>query len=197
MTTIVKLGGSLLTLPRLAEKLRTVLEQRQTERCLIVCGGGASTDVVRGWCDVHQLTDEDAHWLALYSMQLNSELLQKLLSLRLVSGRIDAELEWSKGLSPLLLDMAEFARDEERTANSAIPHDWSVTSDSLAAWTAIRWPANELLLIKSVELPPEIDLEAASRIELVDNYFPKLAPRLKKISWCNLRAQTPEIRRWL
>lgn len=197
MTIVVKLGGSLLTLSGLAEKLRTVLEQRPNERCLIVCGGGASTDVVRGWSEIHQLNDEDSHWLALHSMQLNCELLQKLLGFRTVSCRADADRQWSGEQSPLLLDMADFARSEERSTTSTIPHDWSVTSDSLAAWAAIRWPADELLLVKSIDLPTATNVEAASQTELVDRYFPNLASSLKQVSWCNLRACKPEVRRWL
>ncbi len=197
MTVVFKLGGSLLTLPGLAEKLRVVLDQYSDKHRLIVTGGGASADVVREWSRIHQLDDESAHWLAIASLDLNRQLLETLLSLRSVSDHAEATRLWAIESSPLLLDSHRFTRHEEANSLEPLPHDWNVTSDSIAAWTALRWPADELVLFKSVPMPVNLSAQAASDQELVDNYFPHIAKDLRKISWCNLRAAQIAIEPWL
>ncbi len=196
MIVIFKLGGSLLTLPGLADKLRVVLGLRSDQRCLILTGGGAAADAVREWSRIHQLDDETAHWLAIASMNLNREFLGRLLPETSVSDRDQARLLWANKSSPLLLDMARFATTEEASGQS-LPHNWNVTSDSLAAWAAIRWPAEELVMLKSVPIPTGLSADDASERELVDPYFPRLAPQIQRIFWCNLRAPNLLIERWL
>jgi aspartokinase-like uncharacterized kinase len=197
MTVVFKLGGSLLTLPGLADALRTVLEHRAGRQCLIVPGGGTVADVVREWSRVHNLDDETSHWLAVSSLELNRQFLDKLLGWNSVSSRAMADRLWNRDLSPLLLDMTGFLRAEETDPSDSLPHDWSVTSDSLAAWAALCWPAEELILLKSVPVPRDLTADEASRSQLVDSYFPKIARRLRRISWCNLRAATMDVEPWL
>ena len=197
MTVVFKLGGSLLTLPGLEDKLRFVVSQRPGERCLILVGGGASTDVVREWSRTHHLSDETSHWLAISSLDLNRQLLESLLPWRPISTRADAESLWSERRSPLLLDVAQFSKREEADGCEPLPHNWDVTSDSLAAWAAVRWPADEFILLKSVPTPHGLTSLEASRRELVDPYFPQLSKGLPRILWCNLRASKIEIEPWL
>ena len=197
MTVVFKLGGSLLAMPGLAEKLQIALDQCPDKHRLIVIGGGASANVVRDWSRIHQLTDETAHWLAISSLDLNRLFLEKLLSLRSVSDREEATRRWAIESSPLLLNCHRFARDEEANSGQPLPHDWNVTSDSIAAWTAFRWPADELFLLKSVPMPINLSAQAASDQDLVDPYFPHIAKDLRKISWCNLRATQIAIEPWL
>jgi 5-(aminomethyl)-3-furanmethanol phosphate kinase len=197
MTVVFKFGGSLLTLPRLADKLQIVLDRYSEKDRLILTGGGASADLVRDWSQIHQLNDETAHWLAIASTDLNRQLLAPLLFLRSVSDRTEATRLWATESSPLLLDCSRFAREEEATSDETLPHNWDVTSDSLAAWTALRWPADELVLIKSVPMPDNMTAQMASDLALVDRYFPCIAKDLRKISWCNLRAENIVVEPWL
>ncbi len=197
MTVVFKLGGSLLTLPGLEVKLQTVLDQFSDKDRLIIIGGGASANVVRDWSRIHQLSDETAHWLAIASTDLNRQFIETLLSFRSVSNREDATRLWSLDSSPLLLDCNRFVRVEEAKSGEPLPHNWHMTSDSIAAWTALRWPAEELVLIKSVPMPVNMTDLAASDRDLVDPYFPQIAKDLRKISWCNLRAPRIVIEPWL
>ncbi|HEY0981271.1 MULTISPECIES: amino acid kinase family protein [unclassified Schlesneria] len=196
MTVILKLGGSLLTLPGLAERLLAVLSQRPGDRCLILIGGGATTDVVRNWSKTHHLTQEVAHWLAISSLDLNRKLLEALLPWTTVASRAAADQHWKQGADPLLLDFHQFVREEEPISGLPLPHHWDVTSDSLAAWTARLWPAEELILLKSAGIPDGVTLQAAARDELVDSYFPHFASGIEQISWCNLRASELKIQPW-
>lgn len=196
MTVVFKLGGSLLTLDRLAERLRPVLELRPAQRRLLVVGGGAAADVVREWSRIHQLTEETAHWLAISSLELNRQLLQELLSFKSVDSRSAADRIWETDLAPVFLEMTRFLTDEEASEINTLPHHWDVTSDSLAAWTALRWPAEELVLVKSVPVPGWTATKAV-RSGLVDAYFPHISGSLPRISWCNLQEPAPSIKPWL
>jgi len=198
MTVLFKLGGSLLTLTGLSENLRVAVSERQRhEPCLILTGGGATADVVRDWSRVHQLPDETAHWLAIASLDLNRQLLESLSSWRSISTR--AEFCWmtEQAPIPLLLDFNTFVKAEEPLSNRPLPHNWEVTTDSLAAWTALCWPARELVLLKSVPIPTGLTAQAASEQNLVDPYFPQLAKDLECISWCDLRHEPLVIQPWL
>lgn len=196
MTIVIKLGGSLLNLPNLSDTLQTVLSQRSDQRCLIVSGGGATADVVREWSRVHSLDDETGHLLAIASLELNRRLLEQLLGFRSVVSRAEALLAWNRDSTPLLLDTEQFLAAEEAEVGRSIPHNWEVTSDSLAAWIAVRWPADELVLLKSVPAPLGVSTIDAGVAELVDTYFAHLAPHLPLISWSNLRASA-KIQPWL
>lgn len=197
MTVVFKLGGSLLKLDRLSERLCAVLELRAGQRRLVCTGGGAIADVVRDWSRIHRLRDETAHWLAVSSLDLNRQLLQELLGWKSANSRSAAYAIWDAGCPPVALEMTKFLTDEEATTTDRVPHDWNVTSDSLAAWTVAHWPADELVMVKSVPVPLGLSAEEASRNELVDAYFPHIAGKLRRITWCNLQATTPSIEPWL
>ena len=197
MTVVFKLGGSLLTLPGLADKLRSVVKQRPGKRCLILTGGGAAADVVRDWSRIHHIDEETAHWLAISSLDLNRRLLESLLPWPSVSTHDEANRIWTSESPPVHLDVTQFVRREEAIDSEHLPHNWNVTSDSLAAWTVIRWPADELILLKSVPSPGRLTADEAAEQSLVDNYFPKLATRIAQISWCDVRASQIAIEPWL
>ncbi|WP_010583344.1 amino acid kinase family protein [Schlesneria paludicola] len=195
MTVVFKLGGSVLTHPTLADTIRTLVRYRENERCLFVVGGGAAADVVRDWSRIHQLSEEQSHWLAIASLELNMQLIRTLLKWQSVATREQAEICWSRDPSPLLVEMPAFACEQESSGRT-IPHDWNVTSDSLAAWVAECWPADELVLVKSVPTPRQRSIQEASQLGLVDAYFPQIAQRLRRISWCDLRASQIELEDW-
>jgi hypothetical protein len=67
----------------------------------------------------------------------------------------------------------------------------------LAAWITTLWPADELVLLKSVPVPVRQTTLQASQNLNVDAYFPDAARLLKRISWCNVRETDPIIEPWL
>lgn len=189
---VLKLGGSLLDLTGLPDRLRAVTAMLAGERPLLICGGGAAANAVRQWHDAHGLSEEQSHWLALESIRLNQRLLLTLMpELELISNRAAAESAWRRGRVPLL-DLMSFVSIEEAATDvrPTLPHSWNVTSDSLAGWVAIRWPASRLVLLKSAELPiaeSGLSFRAAADRGLVDAYFPTLRPDLLPTFWCDLR----------
>lgn len=203
---VVKLGGSLLDLPDLSSRWKQFHESCDDRKILLIVGGGIAADVVRAWAPLHRLSDEQAHWLAIYSLALSSRLIQELLpGTALVASRTDANHTWRRGGIPIL-DLATFVRAEERAALSPelirkvppqLPHNWDVTSDSLAAWVTLRWPARELILLKSAACPMEHTVTEASRLGLVDPYFPGLAGWIERVRWCCLRGESMTCNDWL
>ncbi|MDC0274171.1 hypothetical protein OAK91_05515, partial [Planctomycetaceae bacterium] len=66
---VYKLGGSLLDLPDLGQRLMRLWSRRpEEERRLLIVGGGKFADVVREWDARFGLGDEDAHELAVMSL---------------------------------------------------------------------------------------------------------------------------------
>ncbi len=196
MTVVFKLGGSLLTLPGLAEKIREAARQRSGENCLFVVGGGATTDAVRDWSKIHQLDEETSHWLAISSLDLNRQLLESLTGWTSVILPNDANRFWAEHRDPLLLDINRFLRIEEPKNPVPLPHTWDVTSDSIAAWAAIHWQATELILLKSVPVPHPLTTCEAARLSLVDSYFPDIARYVASLGWCNLTDTRFEVHPW-
>ncbi|MBP3959479.1 hypothetical protein J8F10_29900 [Gemmata sp. G18] len=75
------------------------------------------------------------------------------------------------------LDCFTFALEDEGCPG-ALPHSWSVTTDSIAARAALVLRAERLVLLKSVDVPPGTPWEFASANGWVDTHFPQIAKAL-------------------
>lgn len=196
---VVKVGGSLFDLPDLGRRLTAWLSSRRSETIVLFPGGGATADVVRVWHERFSLDEETSHQLAIRSLALNAELLYCLLpASRLIRSRADVdESPSAHGIAQILVPEDELTRLERQFPETAPPHLWDVTSDSLAAWVAVRWSAERLVLMKSAELPREIGALEAVRCGLVDCYFAGLAGEIPIVEWCRLRHTVPCSAIWL
>lgn len=185
---VYKLGGSLLDVPDLADRLRKVWRERAEEAPLLVVGGGAAADVVRTWDQTFRLDRETSHWLAIEAMDLTASLLLRLMpELQLVRNRKQLALAQAAG-RPAILCVACFMKWQDTLAD-ALPHDWSVTSDSIAAAVASRWEADALVLLKSCDWPA-VSLRELAATGFVDPQFPAAAAQLAQVTWINLRTMT-------
>lgn len=185
----IKLGGSLLNRPDFGERLRALVRENFPKPLLIV-GGGSAADVVRGWEETHGLSASDSHWLAVRAMDFNRHFLEAVLPEAVaVTTREEAKSVWQSNGLPVL-EVWEWLREEEKRTQKSPPHSWEVTSDSIAAWAALRWRAAGLVLLKSVN-PPQ---SASEWDRAVDDYFPNLASELPQLAWCNLQSTRPEIK---
>jgi 5-(aminomethyl)-3-furanmethanol phosphate kinase len=181
---VVKVGGSLFDLPDLGKRLQNWLDALPTRRVLLIPGGGAAADLVRQADALDRLGEERCHWLALRAMQFTAQLLAaRLPGGQVVVGIADREAAWQRRQTPIL-DMHAFAlADEARTDHCA--HNWTVTSDSLAARVANVADISELVLLKSCPLEEGWDWAEAARQGVVDAAFPGMmagsACRLKTV----------------
>jgi aspartokinase-like uncharacterized kinase len=167
---VVKIGGSLYEWPALGPTLAHWLRENAPRETLLVPGGGPFSDVIRRLDHLHQLGDEIAHGLALRSMTLAAGFIRNLLG--------DAEF--------LILDAVAFCRTDDLQPD-ALPHNWAVTSDSIAARAAEMRHA-ELVLLKSAEPPPG-GVAAWAAAGYVDRYFPTIVERARlTVRAINLRA---------
>lgn len=193
--TVIKLGGSLLTLPDLATRLNALLIERIDCRPLLIVGGGAMVDGIRQLGERFDLSEKVCHDLAMKALDLTAESVAEIFgNAAVVDHPGEAEIQWRIGRLPMLRLRTWFERSE--SLGETLPQTWDTTSDSLAALVARTWPADELWLLKSTDLPDCISIQAASDAGLVDQSFPIAAQGVPRGRWCNLRANQPELRRW-
>ncbi len=184
---VVKLGGSLLDLPDLCLRVEQWLGQQGGSRVLMIVGGGEAADLVRKYDKLLALGAMRSHWLAIRAMGLNAAIIAGLLdALMPVSDLVAAEHEWRSGRLVIVDPLAWLMRVEN--AGSVMPHDWSFTSDSIAAIIATEVNAQRLTLLKSVEpRAREMSLQAAAEAKIVDECFPEFAASLPGVELVNLR----------
>ncbi len=193
--TVFKIGGSLLEVAGLADRIEALMAQRPETVAVLAVGGGGVADVVRRWDAVHSLGDEAAHWLAVRSLSINEALLCNVLPQCVpVSTPAEAAAHAEAGQVTVLASEAFLRHDEN--SSEALPHNWEVTSDSIAARAAVCFEATELVFAKSVSLPKKRDIAAVQSRRLIDNHFHQLAQSIPRVGWINLRQQQ-SIEPWL
>lgn len=195
-SAVVKLGGSLLTLPDLAERLDEVVRLLHPLKVLIVAGGGAAADEIRRLDGICGLTATQVHWDAIAAMTMNADVLSRVCGcLPVVSSRADAVAAWQQ-YDAVLLNTIAFLRAEQTQHSRSLPESWSVTSDSIAAFVALHWPTEQLVFCKSCDLmSPNIGQLCQEGV--LDAWFPNLVGPLLhsgvRLRWINLRAAIPQL----
>ena len=140
---VVKLGGSLLGAPELANWLETLVKFSDG-KVVIVPGGGLFANAVREAQQITNMSDALAHQLALLAMDQYGLLLTGL-NPALVTARSELEISergWQHRAIVWLPSKMVLADD-------TIPKNWEITSDSLSAWLANKLGAEQLILVKS------------------------------------------------
>jgi 5-(aminomethyl)-3-furanmethanol phosphate kinase len=149
---VIKLGGSLLTLSDMPTRFLNWFERQAPAENLLIVGGGVLVESLRNIDKQFSLTLELSHKLAIQMMDLNATWVAQIL------GQLPVVNQWplianeaKSGIVLLTLaPLLNQIEDESRAKNIPVPeHSWNVTSDSLAAWLAALWPADELVLLKS------------------------------------------------
>ena len=163
--TVVKLGGGALAhVGHFEAVLAAIAAAAQDRRLLVVPGGGPFADAVREVDCRLRLSNDAAHWMALlaidqYAILVASRLAGSVLVTKRheIADALDAPVRQVPVLAPY-----RWLRETD-----PLPHEWMVTSDSIAAWVAGMVCARRLVLVK----PP-----GAAGNELVDAYFSRALP---------------------
>jgi aspartokinase-like uncharacterized kinase len=180
---VVKVGGSLYDWPGLGPALRAFLAALAPEPVLLVPGGGDFADAVRRLHGIHGLTEEQSHWLAVESLGAAGNFLRALVPEAEFTGVPDSHPPAPVGV----LDPFFFAH-----ADTALPHTWEVTTDSIAARAAVVWEAGRFVLLKSIDVPPDTPWDTAAARGWVDGYFTRaLAGFTGMVEAVNLRTWEP------
>ena len=138
---VVKVGGSLgrgTCLPALSERL---VELGRRHGLLVVPGGGVFADAVREQDQKFGLRSGTAHWMAILAMDQYGHLLADLMPGCALVRTLGEARAAHKGVTVLL-------PSEPLRRADALPHSWSVTSDSIAAWLTGQVGARLLVLLK-------------------------------------------------
>jgi hypothetical protein len=75
MIRVVKLGGSLLNLPQLPDRLRHWLAVQPEAHHVLVAGGGPLVDQIRTWHAEEPINDVAAHWMCVDLLTVTAHLL--------------------------------------------------------------------------------------------------------------------------
>jgi aspartokinase-like uncharacterized kinase len=180
---IVKVGGSLFSLPDLAERLRAWLSRQSATTNVLVAGGGELVDLVRSWDERFRLYEAASHWLAIDLLDATARLLCQLMPESKLVRDVDS---WKPGQLTVLAP-ARFLREQEPDLpGTPLLATWDTTSDSIAARVAEVCGARELVLLKSA-LPPAFRNIAELAGSYVDQHFPNAVGRLAAVRLVNLR----------
>jgi aspartokinase-like uncharacterized kinase len=192
--TVVKVGGSLYDLPDLRLRLRDWIRAANIRKIVLVPGGGSTVDAVRRLDEIHKLGEERAHWLALRALGTNAQFLACLLrGGEVIRDHAELPALWRRNTIPVL-DIEAFAQNDDQGAD-ALPHCWSVTSDSLSARVAHVIEAGRLVLLKSIDVPEQMTWEEAARHGWVDPHFSRAAKGNFAVQVVNLRRWSPAMPR--
>ena len=199
---VIKIGGSLLTLAGLAERLHSLLNSMSSTKVLFIIGGGAAADEVRRLDERFHFAPARAHWDAISAMTSNSKLISRILgSVPLVSDWDQAETAWQRHPAAIL-DASVFLRDKRAIFSQQLPESWIVTSDSIAACVALDWPCDQVIFCKSCD-PVSPFIDEVCQAGQLDAYIPSLRSSLQdsqmQLNWLNLQVDKPSIRplRWI
>lgn len=198
---VLKLGGSLLDTPDLADRLMHLMNNpgqycpgspsSNDSRWLIIPGGGAAADEIRRLDECYRLPSSKTHWDAIAAMTFNARMLARLIpAITFVRSLSEALTAWA-GSHPAILDTHHFLKNEGRTIGMELAESWDVTSDTIAAAICRSWKGECLIMAKSCDLPAYFnDWTDAARHGLVDPSFPAAVQGFN-VQWLNLRRSPP------
>lgn len=190
---VVKVGGSLIDLPDLADRVRKWLARQSPAHHVLVAGGGPLAEEVRRWHALRPLKDEAAHWMCVDLLTVTAHLLHaRLPEIPLVEDdRLLCQRVGERSCT-IFGPARWLRRGEPNLPGVPLPASWDVTSDSIAARLAIALRADELVLLKAAlpKLAARDDISELSRSGFVDAMFPRLWGELAAVRFVNMRADS-------
>lgn len=205
---VVKVGGSLLDFEALLPLLQQWFASQPLASNILIAGGGDMVNAIRRFGDAHQIDDEDTHWASIKAMSINAELVATMISRRLIHSadelkghlsNASRDIDEPANSPSLVSDFSQVpvvifdVADWMATYGEQLPHNWDVTSDSIAAAIAVDYEADELVLLKSAEVDPSLPFEELSRRDLVDRYFSAIANDIPAVRFVNLRGPANDV----
>jgi hypothetical protein len=189
---VVKLGGSLLDLCDWSDRLRAWRATQRPARDIIVVGGGTLVDELRAAQIQTGFSDEAAHWRAIDLMSQNARAVCKTLSDVVWTDDLKSIEDVVAVSQPVVFDPANFLHSD--TGSGALPANWHVTSDSIAARVAQCCGARELVLLKSALPPADCSRADLAASGYADRFFARSVAEVPIVRCVNLRAaQAPSV----
>ena len=191
---VIKVGGSLLQRAGLLLDLKSWKSTLAEPMINVwIIGGGTAVDAIRDQDRIHGLSNSTAHWASIKAMDTNATAFAKRLPGWQITDDPEKILRSAQKLPTPPLDLQHSpatnksatqnwvlqtyrwlkSADSELKPNQRLPHSWSVTSDSIAAWVAIQVHASRVILLKSCPVP-SATIPELSRLGIVDPQLPDL-----------------------
>ncbi|MDA8743183.1 hypothetical protein N9N28_01005 [Rubripirellula amarantea] len=181
MIRVVKVGGSLLLNPMLVDTLQDWIGCQEPATNVLIFGGGKVIDAIRELDTVHSLDPVATHWHCIDLLdamfQVVSDWFPAWEAIRSPEMLQDLS-EQNSAAATRLVRVGAFYRPGD---DSRLPQDWRTTTDSIAAHLAIRLNADELVLLKSCDIPNEFTAASLAATGIVDAAFPLIAQHVARI----------------
>ena len=188
---VVKVGGSLLDLPDLTDRVGAYLESLRPARPLLIVGGGREVDRLREQDQAGQLIAEASHWRAIEAMTDNTQCISRDLGLNMIGKEANLRNAERAGRA-VAMDTYALLREDERRGGTRLPRCWSVTSDSIAVRLAHLVGADSIRLLKSCGVPARTRIDQAVEQGVVDAYLPEIINGLT-VGLVNFRRVPPRL----
>lgn len=190
---VVKVGGSLLDLADLSDRIRRWLDLQSSAHHVLVAGGGPLVDVVRQWRRQQPLSEAAAHWMCIDLMTVTAHLLHACLP-EIWLEEDDNQLCRRVGeRGATIFGPARWLRHAEpKIAGTLLRPSWDTTSDAIAGRLAVALGACELALLKSTSPPGNgnATVDQLAKFGIVDAVLPKLSAELPPVHVVNLRSES-------
>ena len=147
-TILFKIGGSVLENKNLLEstisQITPLHEESAVKRIVIIPGGGSYANLIREIYKIADIGDELAHWMAIYTLNFNGKRLSRLYPNFKLIEEINDILHSSRIIC-IFLPFRYLEKTDE------LPHNWNVTSDSIALFIAYKLGLKEVFLVKDID----------------------------------------------
>jgi aspartokinase-like uncharacterized kinase len=175
---VFKIGGKILentnNIKSTFSQLTQLYEEKILQKIIIIPGGGTFANFVRRLDEDLQIGDDLAHWIAIYSMNYNGIILnRKYPDLKTIEKL--KTFQNAKRMFCIFLPYS-FLHEED-----TLPHNWDVTSDSIALYVANKLKLSRCFLIKDIDGIFNIDKELIKSISTLKYNELKGTNQLDKI----------------
>ena len=145
---VFKIGGKILensnNIKSTISQLAHLYDEKILQKIIVIPGGGSFANFVRSLDEVLQIGDDLAHWIAIYSMNYHGIILnRKYPNLETIEKL--KTFQDAKQMFCIFLPYS-FLREDD-----TLPHNWDVTSDSIALYVANKLKLSQCFLIKNVD----------------------------------------------
>ena len=144
---IFKIGGKLFedekSLRNIITQLRDLYTSKILTKIVIISGGGKLANFVRLIDQKLALGPDLSHWMAILAMDINGEFISHYSKIKCTADL--KEIEQMKTIFTIFLPYSYLKEEDE------LPHDWQVTSDSIALYLTHVMKFNACYLIKDID----------------------------------------------
>ena len=176
---VFKIGGKILensnNIRSTFSQLTQLYEEKILQKIIIIPGGGSFANFVRKIDEELELGADLAHWMAIYSMNCNGQTLIKNYPDLETIDELKA-FQNAKQMFCVFLPYNFLRKDD------ILPHNWDVTSDSIALYVANKLKLNHCFLIKNIDGIFNIEKELIKSISTFEYNELKESNQLGKIN---------------